>query len=146
MRLGERPRTRTNETRFEPSRTCRPLPAAWTSSRDLHGAGSRILTGGPRILTAPARLAGRHRLFMPALAVDVGQRSGGDRELRGVHDLDAGVLLPVERGHARHGGTRLTAEVEGDVGIVEPDTQVVLVGGREGGGWVQNHPVGSLVL
>src|SRR5215469_9220682 len=28
-----------------------------------------------RVLTAPARLAGRRRAFMPALAVDAGQRS-----------------------------------------------------------------------
>src|SRR5260370_17676639 len=54
MGLGEHPRTQANETTFEPSRTCRPLPAAWTSSCGLHGSGSRILTSGPRGLTALA--------------------------------------------------------------------------------------------
>src|SRR5260221_14338022 len=54
MGLGGHPRTQANETTFEPSRTCRPLPAAWTSSCGLHGSGSRILTSGPRGLTALA--------------------------------------------------------------------------------------------
>src|SRR5260221_11599179 len=54
MGHGGHPRTQANETTFEPSRTCRPLPAAWTSSCGLHGSGSRILTSGPRGLTALA--------------------------------------------------------------------------------------------
>jgi len=70
-------------------------------------------------------------------AVDVGQRPGVDRELRGVHDLDAGVLLAVERRHGRHGGAGLTAQVERDAGVVEPDAEMVLVGRRERGGAAQ---------
>jgi hypothetical protein len=51
----------------------------------------------------------------------VGQRPGVYRELGGVHDLDAGVLLAVERGDDRRGRARLR---EIDVTLVSGSTLV----------------------
>src|SRR5260370_3599339 len=86
MGLGGHPRTQANETTFEPNRTCRPLPAAWTSSCGLHGSGTRILTSGPRDLTALASaepaviIAGW--LICPA---QVSQAPGRTAALAGAH-------------------------------------------------------------
>src|SRR5258707_3034378 len=94
MGLGGHPRTQANETSFEPSRTCRPVPAAWTSSCGLHGSGSRILTSGPRGLTALASaepaviIAG---LICPA---QVSQAPGHTASLAVAH----GHAHPAQRG------------------------------------------------
>ena len=57
----------------------------------------------------------------------VRQRSLAGRELGGVEYLNARVLPAVERRQYRHGGSRLAAQPERDLGVVEPQAKVVLV-------------------
>jgi len=63
--------------------------------------------------------------------VDPGERARVDPELGSVEDLDAGVLLTVERGHDGRGRSGLAAQLEREVRVVEPEPEVVLVGRRE---------------
>ena len=79
------------------------------------------------------------------LTADSGQRARVDRELGGVEGLDAGVLLAVERGHGRDLRAGLAAQGERQVGVVEPQAEVVLVGRRERGGAAERHGEGLAV-
>ena len=54
------------------------------------------------------------------------------REVAGVEHLDTGVLFAVEWGNDGAGLTWLAAEIEWHIGIVKPETEMVLMRWREG--------------
>ena len=60
------------------------------------------------------------------------QWAGIVREVARIECLDAGVLLTIEWGNDGTGLPRLAAEIEWHVGIVKPQTKMILVSRREG--------------
>lgn len=63
---------------------------------------------------------------------DVGEGTGVIREVTGVENLNARMLLAIERRNDWLSLTGFAAKVEWHLRIVKPETQVILVRGWEG--------------